>query len=265
MSNNLMGKKKKVVLLGVILLLLFSISEAPNILAVSDYPTILGAHRGNSEGYIENTILAFESAINNPKYQFIELDVQYTKDNKIVVYHDSSLLRIQNKNVYIAEFTYEELSNISDYEIPLYEKVMNLIGSKKKVNIEIKSQGNFSEDKKLVDEIIEDCKNRKVLDQVLISSISSEIVQYITDGYPELKTGKIYWVNKITYSPFEFMVADFYKEMEELGADYIMLHGSNLNNYQLLTELKPSNQTLVFWYFNDQMYIVQKDVDDQLW
>ena len=61
------------------------------------------------------------------------------------------------------------------------------------------------------------------------------------------------------------MVADFYKEMEELGADYIMLHGSNLNNYQLLTELKPSNQTLVFWYFNDQMYIVQKDVDDQLW
>ena len=265
MVNKLLGKKKKLILLSVMLFLAFSISETPDILAFSDFPTILGAHRGSSVEYIENTMPAFESAINDPKYQFVEIDVQYTKDKKIVVHHDNSLLRIQNKNNQIADLTYEEILDVSNYKIPLYEEVMDLICLKKKVNIEIKSQGNFSDDKELVDEVIEDLKKRKVLDQVLLSSISSDVVRYITENYPKLEKGKIYWINKMTYLPFEFVVNGFYEDMDKLGADYIMLHGSNLNNYQLLTKLKPSDKTLVFWYFDDQMFIVQKDVNDKLW
>jgi glycerophosphoryl diester phosphodiesterase len=265
MAKKLLGKRKKLILIAVMLFLAFSISETPDILAFNDYPTILGAHRGSSVEYIENTMPAFESAIQNPKYQFIEIDVQYTKDNQIIVLHDTSLLRMQGKNLWIEDLTYEELLNASDYDVPLFEEVMDLIGFKKKVNIEIKSQGNISRDKELVDEIIEDLKERKVMDQVLLSSIPSEVVKYITESYPKLKKGKIYWTNRATYLPFEFIVKDFYEEMNQLGADYIMLHGSNLNNYKLLTELKPDDVTLVFWYFNDQMYIMQKDAHDKLW
>jgi len=42
----------------------------------------------------------------------------------------------------------------------------------------------------------------------------------------------------------------------ESGADYLMLHGINLRNYESLMRLKPADKTLVFWMFDDQMYVV---------
>ena len=237
----------------------------PDIKAVSDLPLILGAHRGSSVNYTENTVEAIEKALEIKDYNFIEFDIQYTKDKAIIVFHDNSLLRLQGKLANIRKLTYQELSELSKYHIPTYQEVMDLIGDDKRMNIEIKSQGNFEDDKKLIDFVIQDCQERGILDLVLLSSISPEVVNYISNSYPELKTGKIYWLNPITYLPFEFIVQDFYQEMEEIGADYLMLHGINLKNYNLLTELKPLDKTLVFWYFNDQMLIVQQDPTDLLW
>ena len=142
---------------------------------------------------------------------------------------------------------------------------MDLIGNKKKVNIEIKSQGNFEDDKEIVDYIIKDCKKHGILDQVLISAISSDVVEYISLTYPELLTGKIYWIHSVTYSPFESTINSFYSEMDRIGADYIMLHGINLKNYGMLTKLKPKEKTLVFWYFDDRMLLLQKDKLDVMW
>jgi len=76
--------------------------------------------------------------IENPDYQFIEFDIQYTKDKVIVVYHDLTLSRLQNKNVRIDNVTYAELEEISDYHIPTYDEVMDIIGDSKKINVEVK-------------------------------------------------------------------------------------------------------------------------------
>jgi len=257
--------KKRLIVLFLAIYLIYTLYQVPDIMAENDFPLILGAHRGNSVDYFENSIPAIKNALEDPKYNFIEIDIQYTKDKQIVVFHDKSLWRMQKQWKKIPELTYQELSEISTYPIPLYDKIMDLIGNKKKINIEIKSQGNFEDDKKLVDFVIADSKERKVINQILLSSISTEIVKYVTENYPELKTGKIYLIHPITYLHFSFIVEDFYQEMEEMGADYLMLHGINMKNYQLLTKLKPKNQTLVFWYFNDQMLIMQKDPTDLLW
>jgi len=257
--------KSKLIILPFLIYLAIGLFYVPNINAENSFPLILGAHRGNSVDYFENTLPAIQNALEEPKYQFIEFDIQYTKDKQIVVFHDKSLSRMQKKSAKIPELTYQELSEISVYSIPLYQEVMDLVSNKKRINIEIKSQGDFEDDKKLTDFVIQDCQERGILHLVLLSSISSDIVKYISQNYPELKTGKIYLIHPITYLPFEFIVNDFYKKMEEIGADYIMLHGINLKNYRLLTELKPQTQTLVFWYFNDQMLILQKDFTDLLW
>jgi glycerophosphoryl diester phosphodiesterase len=248
-----------------VILLLYTIFQTPDISATTKLPTILGAHRGNSVDYYENTLDAIKSALEDPKYKFIEFDIQYTKDKKIIVYHDTSLFRRQSKFIDIAESTYEELNQASDYKVPLYEEVMDLIGNKKKVNIEIKSQGNLEDDKEIVDYIIKDCKEQGILDQVLISAISSDVVEYISLTYPKLLTGKIYWIHSVTYSPFESTIKTFYEEMDKIGADYIMLHGINLKNYGMLTKLKPKEKTLVFWYFDDRMLLLQKDKLDVMW
>ena len=54
------------------------------------------AHRGvfDNEKVVENTLESFKKAIH---YHYpIELDVQLTKDNYLVVFHDESLRRLSN-------------------------------------------------------------------------------------------------------------------------------------------------------------------------
>jgi len=59
-----------------------------------------------------------------------------------------------------------------------------------------------------------------------------------------------------TFVKSEYLTERFYSESE---ADYLLMHGYNLHNYELLKELKPSEKELVFWYFTDEVYIVQDE------
>ncbi|MBU0760987.1 MAG: hypothetical protein KJ600_02765 [Nanoarchaeota archaeon] len=235
----------------------FTIGFVPSIERVIAEEIVLGAHRGNSVDYIENTLPAFQSALDEDKYSFIEFDVQYTKDNVLIVHHDKNLIRLQQKAYWIEDLTYEELLNISDYHIPTYEEVMDLINSKKPVNIEIKSQGNLSDDKEIADFIVSNCIERGILASTLISSISNDVISHVKENYPKSKTGKVYYITESTFFHFDTLTAELYKKMEETDADYLMLHGSNLRNYNSLKKLLPEDKTLVIWYFSDEMYVVQ--------
>ncbi len=88
------------------------------------------AHRGLSSKAPENTIPAFELAAKEQRYFGIECDVQMTKDNQFVIFHDDDLQRMTKAKVRVRDLTYEELMeyNISkgngikkykDLKIPL--------------------------------------------------------------------------------------------------------------------------------------------------
>ena len=242
-----------------------SLFTVPSIEAVEDKSYTFGAHRGNSVNYIENSMEAISAAVNDEKYEFIEFDIQYTKDKKIVVYHDLSLVRLQRQALKIQDLTYEELNQVSKYKIPLYEEVMDLVGNKKWVNIEFKSQSNYEEDKILIDYVVKDLYERGIGNKALLSSISSDVVIYIKEAYPEFKVGKIYWILPSTFFNFDVFTQRLYDEIEAIGADYVMLHGDNLRNYASLIRLKPTGVDLAFWYFNDQMYIIHNEETDKPW
>jgi len=72
------------------------------------------AHRGYRSQRAENTLSAFEYSIG--KFDFIELDIQVTKDNRLVVFHDYTLNRTTN----ITEnnnFVFNGSYNIYDYTL----------------------------------------------------------------------------------------------------------------------------------------------------
>jgi len=91
------------------------------------------AHRGASAYALENTFKAFEKA-RQLGADGIELDVQCTKDNCLVVYHDMDLFRLTGLNKKINECTLEELLNLSlgkhflrrfsKEKIPTFEQVV---------------------------------------------------------------------------------------------------------------------------------------------
>ncbi len=69
---------------------------------------IVYAHRGASAYAPENTKVAFEKAI-ELKANGIELDLQKTKDGKIVIFHDDYIDKKSNETGKIEEYTYQEL------------------------------------------------------------------------------------------------------------------------------------------------------------
>jgi glycerophosphoryl diester phosphodiesterase len=164
----------------------------------------------------------------------------------------------------VRETTYEELCRLSDDQIPTYEQAMALAVGKP-LNIEIKSQGNPEDDEQLIDYIMADIRNRGIEGQTLISSISADAIKYVKKHYPQMPTGQIFWQKASTYLPFDFLTEGLYQEIEESKADYLMLHVSNQLNIKDLLRFKPENKTLVFWDFDDTMYLVHKDSTDRLW
>ena len=240
--------------------LLISLLLVPSIDNV-DAQVIYGAHRGASIDYEENTIEAFEKALNDPKYKFIEFDILYTKDNEIAVFHKNNMFRIPKELVDVSELTYEELNTKFEFDIPRYEEVMGLLAGKKPLDIEIKSSGNIEKDIELAEFVVRDCEERGILNQVMISAISSDIVEYLEDKYPKIKTGKIHWVTFESINPINSICEGIY----DTPADYVLLHGYNLHNYETLIECKPEDKTLIFWYFTDEVYIIEDGNQCEFW
>ena len=82
--------------------------------------TNVWAHRGASAYAPENTLSAFEQAV-NMKADGIELDVQLTKDGTIVVIHDETLHRVSGASGWVKDYDYDELRKINvNKHFPLY-------------------------------------------------------------------------------------------------------------------------------------------------
>jgi glycerophosphoryl diester phosphodiesterase len=227
------------------------------------YRCTAGAHRGASEEHRENTVTALKAADKSSKYAFIEFDVQYSKDGTIVVYHDKRMLRLYGNMRAIGDTTFAELSKMSFGEIAAYNEVIGIL--RKKLNIEIKSQGDKQEDERLVDEIIADIQTRKRDNDILISSISRDVIKYVNRNYPNIATGQVLWLTSSTYLHFDVLTKKLYEDIGATRADYLMLHVANLRNIDDLLKFKPKGKTIVFWDFDDTMYIVHKDISDRLW
>lgn len=104
-----MNKIKIVLLVGLIMPLV-TWAQLPKIdkIAVVNGVT---AHRGYSSAYPENTMVSFEAAI-NIHADWIELDIHKTKDGQIVVSHDATTKRNGDKDLIIANATFEELKEV---------------------------------------------------------------------------------------------------------------------------------------------------------
>ena len=73
--------------------------------------TLNFAHRGFSGQFPENTMLAFEKAV-EAGADGIELDVQFSKDGELVIMHDETLDRTAGVDGYVKDYTLEQLKTM---------------------------------------------------------------------------------------------------------------------------------------------------------
>ena len=122
------------------------------------FDNLLFAHRGvhNNIDIPENSIKAFKQALKNNLN--IELDIQLTKDNILVVFHDFNLKRMADIDKNLNELTYSEIKKIrllkTNETIPTLKEVLNIVNGKVILDIEIKDTKKIDiVCKKLVDEL----------------------------------------------------------------------------------------------------------------
>ncbi len=129
-----------------VLMILYLLAIMPrlgNRKARLDFLGVYYAHRGlhnNESKAPENSLAAFKKAV-EAGYG-IEMDVQLTKDKVPVVFHDFTLKRICGKEGKVCDYPFQELKEFklcgSEERIPAFEQVLNLVGGKVPLIVELK-------------------------------------------------------------------------------------------------------------------------------
>ncbi len=161
--------------------------------------TKIFAHRGVSSRFPENTMAAFQAAV-EVVADGIEFDVQLSKDNVPVVIHDLSLDRTTTGSGFVRAQTVKELKAHSaglwfhaDFEkekIPTLAEVLNWAKSHSLVlNIELKG---YVWDRKLVlTTVLPLIIQFGLQDRVILSSFDHKVIHLIQQEAPQLETAVI--------------------------------------------------------------------------
>lgn len=147
------------------------------------------AHRGlHEEGIPENTMAAFQNAVAH-EYD-IECDIRMTKDRKIVVFHDTSLKRLCDKDIIVEESNYDDIKDYSilgtDQTIPLLSDVLSALPRSTEYLIELKPSNEASELVRLFLEVMSHYEIRYA-----IHSFDPRIVHQFKKQNPDVIRGQI--------------------------------------------------------------------------
>jgi glycerophosphoryl diester phosphodiesterase len=195
------------------------------------FPILVIAHRGFSGAAPENTLLAFRKAIEIGS-DMIELDIQLSKDGKIVVIHDESLERTTNGHGKVADHTLQEIKKLdagswfgaefSGERIPTLQEVLDLAKGRVLVNIEIKNptHGQYPITE-LADKSLQAVKKAGMLDRLIFSSFNPVSLEYMQKKEPRA------WMALLFHRPWNSFL-----EMTS-GKKYEVL---NLRNIHLTQE-----------------------------
>ncbi len=234
--------------LSVIIINSHSIYDSFDELFVNQTITLpaITAHRGDSVDAPENTLAAFESAIEK-QADYVELDVAQTSDGVLVVSHDNNLKRTAGVNVSIWDSNYDEIKDLdvgsffnSDFNqerIPTLDAVLKLCRGKIKLNIEIKTTGH---EINMVDETIAVIQSNQFVQDCLVSSESLDVLTEVEEKYPEIET--------VYTTPVAL------GEIEELPVDSFSIESFFVNE-QLVSRIHEAEKTLHVWTVDEEELI----------
>lgn len=153
------------------------------------------AHRGASGRAPENTMAAVRLAIDDGA-DWLEIDVQESKDGVIVVVHDSDLKKVAGVATRIWEATADELrsvdvgsffdSKFEDERVPTLAEVLEACRGKIKVNIELKVYGHGQQLEQRVADLVE---QYKMTDDIVVMSLDPQSVRTMRQLRPDWTVG----------------------------------------------------------------------------
>ena len=204
------------------------------------------AHRGASNCAKENTIEAYEKAIEIGA-DFIEFDVRITKDGVLISHHDPMIA-----NQAISQLSFAEINSIAGqqgFTVPRVEEVLRLTRNKIKLAVELKEEGY---EEKLLALVMEYIK----IDEFVILSFNISSLRWIKSKYPEVKAGLLLSKKKkifliILLRVFRIWV---FQKLIRLTPDILAIQWETLK-FGLLEIAAKQGKPVFVWTVNDQKTI----------
>lgn len=160
------------------------------------------AHRGFSSDYPENTLLAFTKAL-EAGADGIETDLQLSRDEAVILFHDDTLKQITEAEGTPQEYTLAELRSLDAGRgegIPTLEELLRLCNAKVTLILEIKYDPSTY--KRLCELTAEHIAGMS--EWVEVSCFEDRVLEYMHDLAPQIRLHKLIdKVSTLTDKAFE--------------------------------------------------------------
>ncbi|MED4799113.1 glycerophosphodiester phosphodiesterase family protein [Bacillus atrophaeus] len=169
----------------IIILFIFAVISGCSIPEASgknhDYRPMIIAHRGASDLEPEHTLSSYKRAIKD-KADYIEIDLQETKDGQLVAIHDDSVDRTTNGTGYIRDLTLDQIKKLNinkGQKIQTIEEIVKTFKLSTKYYIETREDKN--DHITMEDQLVKILKKYDLIDhnKVVIESFSEKSLQRI--------------------------------------------------------------------------------------
>lgn len=249
MLDNILHKKKTLIAIALTALLLYSMTMGiftREIIGYNNHIKIYG-HRGYGVGTPENSISAIKKSIDN-NIDYIEIDVQRTKDRKYVLNHDKTFEKVSYEKPYfinkkVSDLNYSQIETLdigrrvsqryAGEKVPRIEEVLDVCKNKIKINLELKE----GIDHEMIDDLMELVRKKGMKKQVFFTSLNIRDIEYIENKDSTFDTGLIYFIKLGNYG--------------SVDADYMIMEEREATDSNI-KKLHKKGKKVIVWTVNTQ-------------
>ncbi|AWB44134.1 glycerophosphodiester phosphodiesterase [Paenibacillus sp. CAA11] len=207
------------------------------------------AHRGFSSIAPENTMSAIRMAMEEPCVNWIEVDVQMTKDGVPILIHDYTLNRTTNGRGSVRKHTLAELKALDagSWKSPFYagealitlDELLEAVKGRQKIDLEIKTQDDMYPG--LEQKVIDSVKQFGMQNDVVLTSFDHGVLLRVKRIDPGIQTGLI----------VDSVPKDLMKRLNNLGCSFLSIRHRRLHP-ELVRQTSKQGIQIIAWTVDDR-------------
>ncbi|MEH6592702.1 MAG: glycerophosphodiester phosphodiesterase [Halioglobus sp.] len=204
--------------------------------------SLIVAHRGAAGAAPENTLAAVRRAIADGA-DWVEIDVQESRDGYVVVFHDSDFMKLTGNplkvwNSDLAEIQRQDIgswfsSEFAGEKVPTLQQVLEEVRGRSRLMIELKYYGH---DQRLEQRVVDIVESAGMADQVVVMSLKLAGVQKLQALRPDWTVG--------------LLAATAMGDLSKVDVDFLALSGRMVTS-RLIRRVQNSGKRILVWTVND--------------
>jgi glycerophosphoryl diester phosphodiesterase len=242
------GPEPRPLVLGgaAIVLAVVSLGSAVSLLGsinVADRAVVV-AHRGAAGSAPENTLAAVRQAVDDGA-DWVEIDVQESRDGHVVVVHDSDFMKLAANPLKVWDGDLADIQKIdvgswfdprfTNEHVPTLQQVLEVVRGKSGLVIELKYYGHDQQLERRVVDIVEEMQ---MADQVVVMSLKLPGIERLQALRPEWTTG--------------LLAATAVGDLTRLEVDFLAV-SQNIATPALIKRAQDSGKQVYVWTVNDAL------------